>query len=95
MRDFRDAKAMAQRLRDALKQKSVSLTHSESLELVAKTFGFHDWNELSARVRSGSAPTPIRIPSGEDRPALPLPAGADLPAVPVRDIVLFPYVVQM
>ena len=32
MRDFRDAKAMAQRLRDALKQKSVSLTHSESLE---------------------------------------------------------------
>ncbi len=93
MRDFRDAKAMAQRLRDALKQKSVSLTHSESLELVAKTFGFHDWNELSARIRSGSAPTPIRIPSGEDRPALPLPAGADLPAVPVRDIVLFPYVI--
>ena len=37
MRDFRDAKAMAQTLRDALKQKSVSLTHSESLELVAKT----------------------------------------------------------
>ena len=56
MRDFRDAKAMAQRLRDALKQKSVSLTHSESLELVAKIFGFHDWNELSARIRSGSGP---------------------------------------
>src|SRR5215470_18047646 len=29
MRDFRDAKAMAQTLREALKTKSVSLTHSE------------------------------------------------------------------
>lgn len=33
MRDFRDAKAMAQTLREALKTKSISLTHSESLEL--------------------------------------------------------------
>ena len=33
MRDFRDAKAMAQTLREALNVKSVSLTHSESLEL--------------------------------------------------------------
>ena len=40
MRDFRDAKAMAQTLREALKAKSVSLTHSESLELVAKVLGF-------------------------------------------------------
>jgi hypothetical protein len=31
MRDFRDAKAMAQTLRDTLKTKSVSLSHSESL----------------------------------------------------------------
>jgi uncharacterized protein len=52
MRDFRDAKAMAQTLRDTLKQKSVSLTHSESLELVAKILGFHDWNELSAKIQS-------------------------------------------
>jgi ATP-dependent Lon protease len=34
MRDFRDAKAMAQTLREALKAKSVSLTHSESLALL-------------------------------------------------------------
>jgi hypothetical protein len=33
MRDFRDAKAMAQTLREALNAKSVSLTHSESQEL--------------------------------------------------------------
>jgi ATP-dependent Lon protease len=42
MRDFRDAKAMAQTLREALKAKSVPLTHSESLELVAKVLGFHE-----------------------------------------------------
>jgi ATP-dependent Lon protease len=40
MRDFRDAKAMAQTLREALKTKSVSLTHSESLELVATFLAF-------------------------------------------------------
>jgi hypothetical protein len=42
MRDFRDAKAMAQTLRDELKAKGVSLTHSDNLELVAKVLGFHD-----------------------------------------------------
>jgi Glyoxalase superfamily protein len=56
MRDFRDAKAMAQTLRDALKAKSVSVTHSESLELVAKILGFHDWNVLSAQIQSGRQP---------------------------------------
>ena len=50
MRDFRDAKAMAQTLREALKTKSVSLTHSESLELVATILGFRDWNVLSATI---------------------------------------------
>jgi uncharacterized protein len=88
MRDFRDAKAMAQTLRDALKAKSVTLTNSESLELIAKILGFHDWNVLSARIQAGPNRTPIRIPANV--PAVPLPAGADLPLVPLRDIVLFP-----
>jgi DNA-binding NarL/FixJ family response regulator len=56
MRDFRDAKAMAQTLREALKTKSVSLTHSESLELVATILGFHDWNVLSATIQSQVQP---------------------------------------
>ena len=50
MRDFRDAKAMAHALRDALKAKSVEITHSESLELIAKAFGYEDWNILSAKI---------------------------------------------
>jgi uncharacterized protein len=93
MRDFRDAKAMAQTLRDALKQKSVSLTHSESLELVAKILGFHDWNELSARIQSEPDPRPIRISTADYRLPVPLPEGTDLPVVPIRDIVLFPYMI--
>ena len=79
MRDFRDAKAMAQTLREALKPKSISLTHSECLELVAKMLGFHDWNVLSAHIQSSSEKDSSRIS-----------LGADLPIVPCRDIVLFP-----
>jgi hypothetical protein len=50
MRDFRDAKAMAHSLRDALKVKAVETTHSEALELIAKTFGYENWNVLSAKI---------------------------------------------
>jgi hypothetical protein len=56
MRDFRDAKAMAQTLRDALKPR-VSLTQSESLELIAKVLGFQDWNVLAARIQSAAQPS--------------------------------------
>jgi Glyoxalase superfamily protein/Domain of unknown function (DUF3471) len=73
MRDFRDAKAMAQTLRETLNAKSVSLTHSESLELIARIFGCRDWNALAARIASaGTAPAPevelsppASLPSGE------------------------------
>ena len=93
MRDFRDAKAMAQTLREALKSKSVSLTHSESLELIAQILGFRDWNVLSTRIQPERDRTPIRIPAAGNLPVVPLPAGADLPAVPIRDIVLFPHMI--
>ena len=86
MRDFRDAKAMAQRLRDALTAKSVSLTHSESLELVARVLGFHDWNVLSARIQSEQQP------HGAGSIALQ-PISSGLPTLPLRDIVLFPKMV--
>jgi ATP-dependent Lon protease len=84
MRDFRDSKAMAQTLREALKPKSISLTHSESLELVAKMLGFHDWNELSAKFQSENPP---------HVGAAPPAARADLPVVPMRDIVLLPQMI--
>jgi uncharacterized protein len=89
MRDFRDAKAMAHTLREALKAKSVSLTHSESLELVAKVLGFPDWNFLAAKIQR-SQPSDAPIPEaglGAMR------AGAVVPIVPMRDLVLFPQMI--
>jgi ATP-dependent Lon protease len=89
MRDFRDAKAMAQTLREALKMKSVSLTHSESLELVAAILGFRDWNVLSATIQSEVQPP---ANPGSTIPAtVRLAAQNQLPTLPVRDIVVFPH----
>jgi len=89
MRDFRDAKAMAQTLRDELKAKGVSLTHSDNLELVAKVLGFHDWNTLAAKIQSeDQANEPGTTIPAAAKPTIPARAG--LPTVPLRDIVLFP-----
>jgi uncharacterized protein len=78
MRDFRDAKVMAQTLRDTLKSKSIALSHSESLELVAKTLGFHDWNVLAAAIQASQPETK------------PTTSGTAMPMIPMRDIVFFP-----
>jgi len=47
MRTRKDAEAMAKSLRSSLAARNVLLSHSESLEIVAKQFGFADWNTLS------------------------------------------------
>jgi len=52
MRDFRDAKAMAQSLRQALSDRSVTFTHSDCLELISKAFGFDNWNILAAKIQA-------------------------------------------
>lgn len=84
MRDFRDAKAMAQTLREALHAKSVSFTHSESQELIARILGFRDWNVLAARIQASQPPaTPVRATTSA-------PAGTSIPVLPMRDLVLFP-----
>jgi catechol 2,3-dioxygenase-like lactoylglutathione lyase family enzyme len=55
MRTFRDAKAMAKALRtEAHERHQVELSHSEALEIVARQFGFDNWNVLSARIMSES-----------------------------------------
>jgi uncharacterized protein len=87
MRDFRDAKAMAQTLREALHAKSVSFTHSESQELIAKILGFRDWNVLAARIQA-SQPTATSV-----RATTSIPAGAGIPIFPMRDLVLFPHMI--
>jgi ClpX C4-type zinc finger/Glyoxalase superfamily protein len=56
MRDFRDAKAMARALRDALNAKAVETSHAEALELIAKAFGYDNWNILSAKIEAPEPP---------------------------------------
>jgi Glyoxalase superfamily protein/ClpX C4-type zinc finger len=60
MRDFRDAKAMARSLRDALNARAVETTHSESLELISKAFGYENWNVLAAQIEAANAPSTDR-----------------------------------
>lgn len=79
MRDFRDAKAMARRLREALAQKGVALTHTDSLELIARSFGLKDWQVLAALIATAETPTSTSDPGDWKGPALYL-----------RDVVAFP-----
>src|SRR5438552_1895938 len=72
MRDFRDAKTMAHALRDALQLKAAETTHSESLELIAKAFGYENWNILSAKVEAAqprASGAPPLAPAAGDAPA--------------------------
>jgi ClpX C4-type zinc finger/Glyoxalase superfamily protein len=57
MRDFRDVKAMAHALRDALQVKTIETTHSDCLELMAKAFGYENWNILSAKIAAAQPRT--------------------------------------
>ncbi|WP_246583837.1 LON peptidase substrate-binding domain-containing protein [Bradyrhizobium iriomotense] len=83
MRDFRDAKAMAQTLRQSLTTtKDVTISHSESLELVSKMLGVADWNTLSAMLQADrrNIIAPARLKT----------TTALYPAIPLRDLVPFP-----
>jgi ATP-dependent Lon protease len=88
MRDFRDAKAMAQTLRDCLTTKAVTISHSECLELVSRMLGAADWNTLSALLQAD------RRPEATLPPARPVARerieAARYPAVPVRGYVPLP-----
>lgn len=60
MHTFLDSKIMAKALRAALAERQIDIGHSDSLELVARQFGFDNWNILAARIEAATA-----------RPALP------------------------
>jgi ATP-dependent Lon protease len=83
MRDYRDAKAMAQSLRELLAVRSTSISHAASLELVAKIFGCNSWNVLSAAIQSAGTPSASRPRAAERK-------RRELPLIAMRDFVLFP-----
>jgi uncharacterized protein len=84
MRDFRNAKAMARTLREALAERSWPISHSESLELIARILGSKNWQTLSAAIETDPAQSAAR--PGETAS----PARALLPVIPMRDLVIFP-----
>jgi glyoxalase superfamily protein len=57
-----NAKTMAKSLRDSLVDRNVSLSHSTCLEIVARQFGFDDWNTLCAKLPAQGG---LKIPLGE------------------------------
>jgi hypothetical protein len=74
MRDFRDAKTMAHALRSGLQAKAIETTHSECLELIAKAFGFDNWNILAAKIEaasSGASSAPRLAPAPDPAPPMP------------------------
>ena len=74
MRTYIEAKAMAKSLRDSLAERNTQLTHSECLEIVARQFGFADWNILSSK---------IELDTGMRRPPPEAPGIALQPPIPV------------
>ncbi len=52
-------KRQARRLRDGLEADGDFISHSESLELIAKQYGFRNWNTLHAAC--GNRPAPLAL----------------------------------
>lgn len=71
MRDFRDAKLMAKSLREALAERNMELTHSQTLELVATQFGYDNWNILAAKIAEAQ-PQQNRPDGVSIQPAIPI-----------------------
>jgi ATP-dependent Lon protease len=63
MRDFHNAKDMAKTLREGLAERSHEISHSESLELIARILGSKNWQTLAAAIEATN-PTDA---GGEDR----------------------------
>jgi hypothetical protein len=69
MHSFLESKLMAKALRQALAERHIDITHSDSLELVARQFGLANWNMLSAHIEAATNMQP-KLPRGWYRTGL-------------------------
>jgi catechol 2,3-dioxygenase-like lactoylglutathione lyase family enzyme len=67
MTDTETAKRMARALRQALTAKSIDVTHSQALELVAQSLGHADWNTLCGAQGDAGAQSETTL-----QPAVPI-----------------------
>lgn len=72
MRTYLQSKAMAGALRESLGTKNISLSHAECLEIVARQFGFHDWNTLASKIRIETDPREPGAGSVRLKPPIPV-----------------------
>jgi hypothetical protein len=72
MRDFREAKLMAKTLRQVLAEQDIDLTHGAALEIVARQFGFDEWNILSARIDAAEVYSKSDQSTPSIEPAIPI-----------------------
>ncbi len=72
MRTYVQSKAMAKSLRDELAKKNITFSHGECLEIVAKQFGFHDWNTLAAKINLEVTPQASQAGSVVLEPPIPV-----------------------
>ena len=87
----KNAKTMAKSLRDTLADRNVSLSHSTCLEIVARQFGFADWNTLSAKLpaeegRRARPQDPDTTPQTAIPALAPSSATEGAPVTPPREI---------
>lgn len=54
-------KLQAKRLRHILTEQGTPLTHSQSLEIIAKQWGYSDWNTLNAILKTLGSPENLTV----------------------------------
>jgi hypothetical protein len=58
---------MARFIRDALKAKAIETTHTEALELIARAFGYDNWNILSAKIEAAEPSASVKPLARDER----------------------------
>lgn len=82
MRTYRDAKLMTKALREALAPQAV-LSHAQALEIVARQFGYDDWNILAAKIgEAGKGDGEDKLPASPDGVSL----GMGIPILRIFDL---------
>jgi hypothetical protein len=61
-------KTMARTLREALAERDLAISHSTALELVARQFGYADWNVLAAQIPTDPPASPACEPAAGSLP---------------------------
>ena len=80
-----DCKTQARRLRAAMAERGVEMTHSAALEAVARQHGARDWNTLHARIGNRPPGPPVTVGQMVEGAYLGKPFRAEVVSVRAMD----------